>query len=249
VAARLAGKVVLVSGGSRGLGAAHVELFAEEGAAVVFGDVLVDEGAALESSLRQRGLGVRFIPLDVTSPEDWTAAVGLAVRAHGTLTTLINNAAVFDPEGTQALTQEVWGRVISVNMEGQWLGMRAALPALVASGNAAVVNIGSVYAEIATPDAIAYHASKGGVRILSKSIALEYAERGVRINCVAPGMIDTLFAGPSTSAEDVAEASIVPMRRKARPREVAQASLFLASDDASYITAAEIVVDGGWAAT
>jgi NAD(P)-dependent dehydrogenase (short-subunit alcohol dehydrogenase family) len=246
---RLAGKVVLVSGGARGLGAAHVELFAEEGAAVVFGDVLVDEGVALEGSLWQRGLGVRFIRLDVTSPEDWAAAVDLAVHEHGSLTTLVNNAAVFSPEDSQTLTQEVWGRVISVNMEGQWLGMRAALPALLASGNAAVVNVGSVYAEIATPDAIAYHASKGGVRILSKCIALEYAEKGVRINSVVPGMIDTLFAGPSTPAEDVTEARAVPMRRKGRPREVALASLFLASDDASYVTAAEVVVDGGWAAT
>jgi NAD(P)-dependent dehydrogenase (short-subunit alcohol dehydrogenase family) len=245
---RLAGKVALVSGGARGLGAAHVELFAEEGAAVVFGDVLTDEGIALEAELRRRGLAVQFLRLDVTRADDWSAALDLARSEYGTLTTLVNNAAIFSPEGTEALTQERWRHVLAVNLEGQWLGMRSALPTLVTTGNGSIINICSVYANIGSPDAIAYHASKGGVRIMTKSTALEYADRGVRVNSVNPGAIDTLFGGPSNPETDAAAISLVPMGRKALPREVAHASLFLASDDASYVTGTEIIVDGGWTA-
>ncbi|MDT3444938.1 MULTISPECIES: SDR family NAD(P)-dependent oxidoreductase [unclassified Pseudofrankia] len=238
----------MVSGGARGLGAAHVELFGEEGASVFFGDVLTDEGSALEAELRQRGLDVHFLRLDVTRPDDWSAALDRVLSVRGTLTTLVNNAAIFSPEGTEALSQRRWRQVMGVNLEGQWLGMRTVLPTLVASGNASIINICSVYAQIGSPDAIAYHASKGGVRIMTKSTALEYAGRGVRVNSVNPGVIDTLFAGPATPETESAEIGLVPLGRKAQPREVAHASLFLASDDASYVTGAEIVVDGGWTA-
>jgi NAD(P)-dependent dehydrogenase (short-subunit alcohol dehydrogenase family) len=248
VTGRLANKVALVSGGARGLGAAHVRLFAEEGAAVVFGDVLTEEGSLLETTLRQEGLSVRFLQLDVTRNSDWVAACDLAIAEYGQLTTLVNNAAIFSSEGTEDLTQQTWQRVISVNLEGQWLGMRSVLPSLVTSGNGAIVNICSVYANIASPDAIAYHASKGGVRIMTKSCALEYAGRGVRINSVNPGAIDTSFGGPSSLEADARQVGLVPLGRKAHPREIAHASLFLASDDASYITATEIIVDGGWSA-
>jgi NAD(P)-dependent dehydrogenase (short-subunit alcohol dehydrogenase family) len=248
VTERLAGKVALVSGGARGLGAAHVELFAQEGARVVFGDVLTEEGSAVEAELRGRGLDVRFVRLDVTRPDDWAGALDVAITEYGSLTTLVNNAAIFSVEGTEDLARDVFQRVISVNLEGQWLGMRAALPALVASGNASIVNICSVYAHLATPDAVAYHASKGGVRILTRSTALEYVTKGVRVNAVNPGAIDTLFAGPPDPRADAAVVGVVPLGRKAHPREIAHASLFLASDDASYITGTEIVVDGGWSA-
>ncbi|WP_182481519.1 SDR family NAD(P)-dependent oxidoreductase [Nocardioides immobilis] len=244
---RLEGKVALISGGARGLGAAHVELFAEEGGAVVFGDVLVDEGAALADRLGERGLHVQFLKLDVTQADDWAAAVDLAVNLHGRLTTLVNNAAIFSADGTQDVTQETFRHVLSVNLEGQWLGMRAALPALVEFGNSSIVNICSVYAHLATPDAVAYHASKGGVLIMTRSTALEYVGRGVRVNAVNPGAIDTLFAGSATP-DAGAISSVVPLGRSADPREIAHASLFLASDDASYITGTEIVADGGWSA-
>jgi NAD(P)-dependent dehydrogenase (short-subunit alcohol dehydrogenase family) len=244
---RLAGKVALVSGGARGLGAAHVELFAQQGAAVVFGDVLEDSGKEVETTLRAQGLDVEFVRLDVTVANDWTTAVDTVLTRHGALTTLVNNAAIFSAAGTEDVDQEDFRRVLSVNLEGQWLGMRAALPSLVASGRGAVVNICSVYAHLATPDAIAYHASKGGVQIMTRSTALEYVAHGVRVNSVSPGAIDTLFAGAET-ADPAAIAAVVPMGRAADPREIAHASLFLASDDASYVTGTEIVVDGGWSA-
>jgi NAD(P)-dependent dehydrogenase (short-subunit alcohol dehydrogenase family) len=248
MADRLAGKVALVSGGARGAGAAHVELFAQEGAAVVFGDVREAEGKELEERLRADGLDVAFRPLDVTQADQWSDAVDHAVRTYGRLTTLVNNAGIVSAEGTEQVTQEAWQRVMSVNLEGQWLGMRAALPALLETGNAAVVNICSVYATLASPDSIAYHASKGGVRIMTKTAAIEYAQRGVRFNNVNPGAIDTEFGGPPDPERHARAVAKIPMGRKATPREIALASLFLASDEAGYITGTELVVDGGWSA-
>ncbi|MBB4689614.1 SDR family NAD(P)-dependent oxidoreductase [Amycolatopsis jiangsuensis] len=245
---RLEGKVALVSGGARGLGEAIVELFAEEGAAVVFGDVLDEAGEKVAIRLKQLGAPVTYTNLDVTRPDDWAAAVALTTEKYGRLTTLVNNAAVYDSAGLMAITPEAWSKLLSVNLDGQWLGMRAAEPALLTAGKgAAIVNVCSLWANIGSPGSVAYHASKGGVRSMTKSVALEYAERGIRVNSLHPGMIDTEFGGSTVMREDLdKQMAVVPMKRMGAPIEIAYGALFLASDEARYMTGAELIVDGGW---
>lgn len=248
---RLDGKVAVVSGGARGLGAAHVELFAEEGASVVFGDIRDELGRQWEEQLRAKGHPVTYVHLDVTKAPDWKRAVDLAVERYGKLTTLVNNAGIFTGDGLLTTADDTWSAVISVNLEGQWLGMRAAMPSLLDAGpaqGASVVNICSIFGNVGSAGSAAYHASKGGVRLLTKAVAVEYGPQRIRVNSVHPGMIETEFAGPEfTNPEAVAEQlKGVPLGRSAPPREFAYASLFLASDEAAYITGAELVVDGGW---
>jgi NAD(P)-dependent dehydrogenase (short-subunit alcohol dehydrogenase family) len=248
MADRLQGKVALVSGGARGLGAAIVELFAQEGAQVIFGDLRDEEGEALERQLRDQGNEVIYTHLDVTAAEDWTAAVTLARTTYGRLTTLVNNAALNSGAGLLEITPEAWSQVLSANLTGQLLGMQAAMPALLDAGDgAAVVNVASVWANIAAPGSIAYHASKGGVRSMTKSVALEYVRQGVRVNSLHPGMIDTDFGGTEVSPQTLQELlQLIPMKRKASPREIAFGALFLASDESSYMIGAELILDGGW---
>jgi NAD(P)-dependent dehydrogenase (short-subunit alcohol dehydrogenase family) len=248
---RLEGKVALISGGARGLGAAHVQLFVEHGASVVFGDVRHEQGRQREESLRSTGHAVRYVELDVTDAQAWDDAVGVAVEEYGALTTLVNNAGIFTGDGLLSTTPETWSRVLDVNLTGQWLGMRAAMPALLEAGvarGASVVNVCSIYGNVGSNSSAAYHASKGGVRLLTKAAAVEYSAERIRINSVHPGMIETEFAGPDfATPESLADQlGNVPMGRSAPPREIAYASLFLASDEASYITGAELLVDGGW---
>ena len=253
MAGRLDGKVALISGGARGLGAEHVRLFAEHGASVVFGDVRDELGSQLETDAREADLPVTYIHLDVSSPTDWKDAVEQVVERHGRLTTLVNNAAIYSAAGIEQTSAELWSDIVSVNLGGQWHGLREALPALSDAGKSAgasVVNICSIYGNIGSTGSSAYHASKGGVRLLTKATAVEYAPRGVRVNCVHPGQIDTEFGGTDfTEEEKERQLDRIPLSRGAAPIEIAYASLFLASDEASYVTGAELMVDGGWSAS
>jgi NAD(P)-dependent dehydrogenase (short-subunit alcohol dehydrogenase family) len=243
---RLGGKVAIVTGAARGIGEAHARVFAEEGASVVITDVLDREGEKLAADLRADGLAASYRNLDVSSDEAWQAVVAETVAEFGALTTLVNNAAIFNAAGLEETTPEDWNRLTSVNLTGTFLGMRAAAPALRASGNGSIINIASLFAMVATTGYTSYHASKGGVRMLSKASALEYAKRGVRINSVYPGDTDTPAQGNLTAEERAGVLANVPMGYEADPRDIAYASLYLASDEARYVTGAEIVVDGGW---
>jgi len=235
------------------VGAEHVRLFAEHGAEVVFGDIRDDLGVELEASARKDGLPVTYIHLDVADPLDWARAVTHTVERHGRLTTLVNNAAIYNATAIADTSAQQWSDIISVNLGGQWHGMQAALSALTAvgtSGGASVVNIGSIFANVGSPGSSAYHASKGGVRLLTKAVAVEYASKGVRVNCVHPGQINTNFAGAGFTEEmRRRQHERIPLSRDAEPIEVAYASMFLASDEATYITGAELMVDGGWSAS
>ena len=244
--ARLSGKVALISGGASGIGAAHAEVFAAEGAQVVIGDLQKQLGRSVSEKIQKSGGQAEFIHLDVTVEEAWKNAVQKTVGMYGKLTTLINNAGVYWPAGIEAEERENWDKMLAVNQTGVWLGMKTAMPALRDSGNSSVVNISSLYGLIGSPGSIAYHASKGAVRLMSKAAALEYARQGIRVNSIHPGQIDTPILAGLTLEQDAQIKEATPMGRIGRPEEIAYGSLYLCSDEASFTTCIELVIDGGW---
>lgn len=257
---RLAGKVALISGAARGIGAAIARLFVEEGAQVLLGDILEKKAEELAAELNrgmppddrsERTVGsvrvppARSVPLDVTKAEEWKSAVASALREFNMLNVLVNNAGVTSLSGVEETTEDAWQHIVDVNQKGIWLGMKAAIPAMRAAGGGAIVNVSSIYGLMGSGDSLAYHGSKAAVRLLSKSAALQYAPENIRVNTVLPGftrspMIDAL---PREVIDPIAPS--VPMKRLASPREIAYGVLFLASQEASFITGAELVVDGG----
>ena len=246
MAGRLDGKVALISGGASGIGAAHARVFAAEGARVVVGDIQKDKGQEVTAGVKSDGGEAVFVRLDVTSEDDWQKAVREAVTRFGKLTTLINNAGVYWPGGVEEETRDKWQKMIEINQTGVWLGMKNAVPALRESGNAAIVNISSLYGLIGSPGSISYHASKGAVRLMTKAAALEYVRQGIRVNSIHPGQIDTPILAGLTPEQDAQIKEATPMGRLGRPEEIAYGSLYLCSDEASYTTGIELVIDGGW---
>lgn len=246
MADRLAGKAALISGGASGLGEAQAILYAREGAAVLIGDVQAEKGQAVVSAIESEGGKAAFIHLDVSDAGSWDAAVADAVARFGTLTTLVNNAGIFHPGGIAQETKQGWDRMIAINQTGVFLGMKAAAPALLASGNAAIVNVSSLYGLIGSPNAISYHASKAAVRVMGKAGALEFAKQGIRVNTIFPGQIKTPILGDITPEQDAAIKASIPMGVVGDPMDIAYASLYLASDEAKYVSGAELWVDGAW---
>lgn len=246
MAGRLAGKSALISGGASGLGEAQATLFAREGAKVVIGDLQEELGAKTVAAIKAEGGEASFIRLDVSNSDSWRSAVDFAVSEHGGLTTLVNNAGIFHPGGVETETEEGWAKMIAVNQTGVFLGMKIAAPELLKSGNAAIVNISSLYGLIGSPDAVSYHASKAAVRVMSKGTALEFAKRGIRVNTIFPGQIRTPILGDITPEQDAAIKASIPMGEVGDPMDIAQGSLYLASDDAKYVSGAELWIDGGW---
>jgi len=248
---RLAGKVALISGGARGIGAATARLFAQEGARVVVGDVLDPEGRALEAELTGRGGQAAFVPLDVTREPDWERAVAAAMSRFGKLDVLVNNAGIGGAGRVEDTTLEEWHRVMEVNATGVFLGTKAAIPALRRTGGGAIVNISSQLGLVGMDDSSPqYQASKGAVRLLTKHTALQYAKEGIRANSVHPGPIVTPMtekrrADPTIRARMV---SRIPLGRYGEAEEIAYGVLYLASDESRFVTGSELVIDGGWTA-
>ncbi|MFC4059292.1 glucose 1-dehydrogenase [Planomonospora corallina] len=239
----LDGKVALVTGGARGMGASHVRLLAAEGAQVVFGDVLAEEGKALAEET-----GAVFVPQDVTEPGDWERAVATAVETYGRLDVLVNNAGVLKFRRIADMTLEEFGRVIDVNLKGTWLGVKSVIEPMKAAGGGSIVNISSIEGFIGAAGMSAYSASKFGVRGVTKAAARELAPFGIRVNSVHPGAINTgMVRDPEIAAEVDGEAFLKSMviRRFAKPVEVSHVVAFLASDRSSYCTGSEFTVDGG----
>ncbi len=232
----LDGRVALVSGGARGLGAAYVRALHERGASVVIGDLLDDEGAALADELGERA---RFVHLDVTSEEDWAAAVEVAVGLGG-VDVLVNNAGIANAGRIERYGREKWDAVIAVNLTGTYLGVRAVVPVMKAAGRGSIVNISSVEGMRGDAGLHGYVASKFGVRGLTKSLAVELGADGIRVNSVHPGFVLT----PMTERLDVTLQRI-PLGRPAVPEDLVGAVLFLAGDASAYVTGTELVVDGG----
>jgi len=245
-AQRLAGKVALISGAASGIGAGIARVFAREGAKVVVGDIQEELGRKVVSALCNDGGHVLFVPLDVTDADSWSGAIDKAVSEFGSLTTLVNNAGIFHPGGIETETTAGWHKMIAVNQTGVFLGMKTALPALLKSGNAAVLNISSLWGLRGSPGAITYHAVKGAVRVMSKAAALEFARRNVRVNTIFPGVIRTpIQAGvPAEQLDALAEA--IPVGVMGDPEDIARGALYLCSDEAKYVTGAELAIDGGW---
>ena len=243
---RLNGKVALISGGASGLGEAQAVLFAREGAQVMIGDLQDDLGAGVVKRIAAEGGDARYVHLDVTILDSWNAAVAATVAAFGKLTTLVNNAGIFHPGGVMTETEAGWQKMISVNQTGVFFGMKAAAPELLKSGNAAIVNISSLFGLIGSPDALSYHATKAAVRVMSKGTALEFAQQGIRVNTIFPGQIRTPILGDITEEQDAAIKAAIPMGIVGDPMDIANGSLYLVSDEARYVTGAELWIDGGW---
>ena len=245
---RLEGKVALISGGARGMGAEEALLFAREGAKVVIGDVL-EEGRGVAASIP--GGGAIFAPLDVTKEEDWQRAVSLAEETYGKLDILVNNAGVSSVGGIEDTTEEEWDRVMEVNAKGVFLGTKYAIPAMQRAGGGSIINISSQLGIVAMSESSPqYIASKGAVRLLTKSTAIQYASDGIRCNSVHPGPIVTPMTEGRRSDRAVRElmTSRIPLGRYGEAIDVAYGVLYLASDEASFVTGSELVIDGGWVA-
>jgi len=241
---RLANKVAIVTGSASGMGAAIARVFAREGAQVVVADVLEKEGAAVAAEI---GPSARFMKLDVTSEENWEAVVGATVRDLGKLDILVNNAGISGNSVTDLYSTEGWHKIISINATGVFLGIKHAVAAMMGKGGA-IVNMSSINGFVGSYGAhMAYHASKGGVRLMTKTVAVQHAKDGIRCNSVHPGTMPPMRTA-IRSRDPVVRAEMIkniPMGRAGEVEEVANAVLFLASDEASYITGTELVVDGG----
>ncbi|MDT8915717.1 glucose 1-dehydrogenase [Amycolatopsis sp. PS_44_ISF1] len=244
---RLTGKIALITGATGGIGSATAELFAREGADLIVTDLAEDALRELAARLAATGAEVFTARLDVSSAESWHEVIERTRQRFGRLDVLVNVAGIVDWPGVEGTTQESWDRVIAVNQTGTWLGMKAAMPLLRASGRASIINTSSVLGLVGSGAAAAYQASKGAVRLLSKTAAVEYATQGIRVNSVHPGVIATPMIQDILDEEGDQQPDIVrtPMRRAGHPGEIAAAMLFLAGDESSFVTGTELVVDGG----
>ena len=248
---RLEGKVALISGGSRGMGAYEAELFVQEGAKVVVGDVREDEGYNLVDKIIKSGGDAVFVRLDVTSETDWTAAVNEAANRYGKLDVLVNNAGVSARGTIEETSVEDWDRVMGINSKGVFLGTRSAIPEMRKAGGGSIINISSQLGLVGMGESSPqYQASKGAVRIFSKSAAIQYASEGIRVNSVHPGPVVTPMTEARRSDSEVRKRMIsrIPLGRYGESEDVAYGVLYLASDESSFVTGSELVIDGGWTA-
>src|SRR5438876_3632342 len=248
---RLVGKVALISGGARGMGAAEARMFAREGAQVVIGDVLEAEGRAAEADIKAKGGEAVFVRLDVTSEADWQKAVGLALSRFGKLNVLVNNAGIGGGSRIEDTTVEDWNRMMDINAKGVFLGTKAVIPAMRRAGGGSIIDISSQLGLVGVDNSSPqYQASKGAVRLLTKATAIQYAAEGIRANSVHPGPIETPMTEARRSDLEVYKLTVsrIPLGRYGQPEDVAYGVLYLASDESSYVTGSELVIDGGWTA-
>ena len=245
---RLENKVAIISGGSRGMGAFEVALFVQEGAKVIIGDVRDEEGRDLAKHI---GSNAVYMHLDVTSERDWAAVVKEATGRYGKLDILVNNAGVSARGTIEETSVDDWDRVMGINSKGVFLGTRVAIPEMRKSGGGSIINISSQLGLVGMAESSPqYQSSKGAVRIFTKSAAIQYAPEGIRVNSVHPGPIVTPMteARRSDSAVQQVMVSRIPLGRYGESKDVAYGVLYLASDEASFVTGSELVIDGGWTA-
>lgn len=238
---RVHNKVAIVTGGTGGMGATHARALVAEGGKVVIADLDDTKGQALAAELNDvQGASARYVHLDVTSEDDWAAAVAFTLDEFGRIDVLVNNAGIANGAPIGEYDVDAWRTILDVNLTGTFLGIRAVSPIMAKAGSGSIINVSSVEGLRGSAGLHGYVASKFGVRGLTKSVALELGFRGVRVNSVHPGFIET----PMTAGIDV-DQLLIPLGRGAQPEEVSQTIVFLASDESSYSTGAEFVVDGG----
>ncbi|WP_292991322.1 glucose 1-dehydrogenase [Mycobacterium sp.] len=237
MAARLAGKVAVVSGGARGMGASHVRALVDEGAKVVFGDILDADGEAVAKDV---GGAAGYVHLDVTRPDDWQRVIAAAVEDFGGVDILVNNAGIINVGMIEDYELSEWQRILDINLTGVFLGIQAVVPTMKAAARGSIINISSIEGMAGTVACHGYTATKFAVRGLTKSTAMELGPSGIRVNSIHPGLIKT----PMTEwvPEDIFQTAL---GRAAEPREVSSLVVYLASDESSYSTGSEFVVDGG----
>ena len=244
---RLENKVALISGGARGMGATEAKLFVSEGARVVIGDVLEEEGRRTEAEINETGGECLFIRLDVTSESDWQRAVAATVARFGKLDVLVNNAGIYRTERVEDTSEELWDQVMEINAKGVFLGTKYAIPEMRKAGGGSIINISSVAGLVGNHMSAAYSSSKGAVRLFTKSTAIQYASEGIRANSIHPGTIETLMTAAMLADEEYRQDRVTrtPLGRLGRPEDVAYGALYLASDESSFVTGSELVIDGG----
>jgi 3(or 17)beta-hydroxysteroid dehydrogenase len=248
---RLQGKIALISGGARGMGAVEARLFAKEGAKVTIGDVLEDEGRKLEAEINATGGVALFVRLDVTHEADWQKAVEATVNRFSKLDVLVNNAGISGRGRVEDTAVEEWDRVMDVNAKGVFLGTKVAIPAMRQGGGGSIINISSQLGLVGTDHSSPqYQASKGAVRLLTKATAIQYAQEGIRANSVHPGPIVTPMTEAARADPERYQLMLsrVPLGCYGQPEDVAYGVLYLASDEARWVTGSELVIDGGWTA-
>lgn len=245
---RIQDKIVLVTGGSMGMGESHCNLLASEGAWVFVADINVDQGQQTVAQIRKSGGKADFVKLDVTQEKDWDEALASIVHRAGRIDVLVNNVGILILKPIQDTSNEDWDKTMSVNARSVFIGTRAVVPYMRKAGGGNIINISSIYGLVGAPGASAYEASKGAVRLFTKSCAVDLAPFNIRVNSIHPGVIETTMTKALLDDPNIRPGLLGPtlLKRPAQPIEVSQAVLFLASNESSYVHGAEIVVDGGY---
>ena len=248
---RLEGKVAIITGGARGQGATEARMFAQEGARVVIGDIRDEQGMQVEAEIRELGGEAVYLHLDVTSDDDWQRAVETAEQRFGKVDVLVNNAAIVLRKDIEETTGEDWDNIMEINAKGVFLGTKAVIPAMRRAGGGSIINISSIsgLVSIGPP---AYIATKGAVRLFTKSTAIQYASENIRANSIHPGSVDTDMRregmGDQTPEEIQARIDNIPLGRVGTTEDISYGALFLASEESSFMTGSELVIDGGYTA-
>lgn len=247
---RLENKVAIITGAARGIGKEEAILFAKEGAKVVVADILKDEAELVANEIIKNGGEALGYKLDVSKAKDWEKLAEDIEKKWGKVDVLVNNAGIFPASGIETATEEEWDRVMNINAKSQFLGIKYVLPAMKKAGKGSIINISSIAGLIGTGMAVAYHASKGASRLLTKTVAAELAKYNIRVNSIHPGIIRTQmvqdFLKDEESTRQILGTTV--LGRPAEAIEVAYGALFLASDESSYMTGSELVIDGGYTA-
>jgi 3alpha(or 20beta)-hydroxysteroid dehydrogenase len=246
---RVVGKIALITGAARGMGAAHAWALAHEGATVAIADIAADAGEQLAARVRSAGGVASYHDHDVTDPRAWRTVVSTVEQTHGPIDVLVNNAGIQVRSAGIEADDDEWGKVIAVNQRGVFLGMQAVIPGMSRNGGGSIINVASVAALVGLRGSIPYQASKAAVLGLTRGAAVSYGPDNIRVNAICPGLVVTGMTETASAAAVDAMKAQIPLGRDGRPEEIAAVVVFLASDESSYLTGVALPIDGGFTAT